>query len=264
MKIHAAQRLVEADKWSSDVKTKHHTPKGLFKDGSADEIARELKKEHGDDFAGAMSALNFYINRGGGEIPNKKNVEGAKEKLRRLYGRETASAYTCAVVVEPTEYSYPEKDGMRVLETWRTDKKKATTVKTSDPSVVIDVVPKGKSYRIFLIKDDEAVATLFLSRQAKGLYSPSSFVKVSVRGQGLMIMLYSWVLDSGMSLINDSVQSPNSHGLWKRLSRSYTLIAFCDGVIVTGQKALKVMSDPKYGVALLGKGQDVSQIKRVV
>ena len=86
MKIHAAQRLIEADNWSSDVKTKHHTPEGLFKNGTSDEIARELKREHGDDFAGAMSALSFYINRGGESIPNKKNVEGAKDALRKLYG----------------------------------------------------------------------------------------------------------------------------------------------------------------------------------
>jgi len=87
MKIHAAHRLVEADNWSSNVKTKHHTSEGLFKNGSADEIAKELKKEH-KDFSGAMSALNFYINRAGDNIPNKKNVEGAKEKLRKLYGKK--------------------------------------------------------------------------------------------------------------------------------------------------------------------------------
>jgi hypothetical protein len=34
-----------------------------------------------------MSALNFYINRGG-DIPNRENVEGAKEKLRSLYGKD--------------------------------------------------------------------------------------------------------------------------------------------------------------------------------
>lgn len=88
MKIQAAARLIEADNWSQDVKTKHHTPEGLFKDGSSDEIARELKKEHGDDFKGAMSALTFYINRGGDDIPNKKNVEGAKDKLRQLYSKD--------------------------------------------------------------------------------------------------------------------------------------------------------------------------------
>lgn len=86
MKIHAAQRLKAAEKWSQDVKEKHHTPEGLFK-GSSESIAKELKKEHGDDFASAMSALNFYINRGG-DIPNKSNVEGAKAALRKLYGRD--------------------------------------------------------------------------------------------------------------------------------------------------------------------------------
>lgn len=86
MKIQAAQRL-KAENWSADVKTKHHTPEGLFK-GSAEEIAQELKREHGSDFAGAMSALNFYLNRAGEDVPNKKNVEGAKEKLRKLYGKD--------------------------------------------------------------------------------------------------------------------------------------------------------------------------------
>jgi hypothetical protein len=88
VQIKAARRLIEADKWSSDVKTKHHTPDGLFKDGTSEEIAKELKREHGDDFAGAMSALNFYINRGGKNIPNRQNVEGAKEALRKLYGKD--------------------------------------------------------------------------------------------------------------------------------------------------------------------------------
>jgi hypothetical protein len=90
IQINAAARLIEADKWSSDVKTKHHTPEGLFKDGSSDKIAKELKKEHGDDFAGAMSALNFYLNRAGENLPEdqRKRVEGAKEKLRKLYGKD--------------------------------------------------------------------------------------------------------------------------------------------------------------------------------
>lgn len=263
MRILAAARLVEADKWSSDVKTKHHTPEGLFKDGSVDEIAKELKREHGTDFAGAMSALNFYINRGGDDIPNKKNVEGAKEKLRQLYGKEEASSGVLAVVVEPSEYAYPEKDGARALQTWRSEKK-AKMVSTSDPSVVIGVVPKGKNYRIYLISEDKAVATVFLRRLAKGVYVPSSFADLSVRGQGLVRMLYSWVLNSGMTLVNDGAQSPYSHGLWKRLSRDYPLVAFYYGKILKDQKALKVMSDPNYGIALLGKGQDVSQLKKVI
>lgn len=169
-----------------------------------------------------------------------------------------------AVVVEPTEYAYSEKDGIHALKTWRTEKKKATMVTTSDPSVVIGVIPKGRNYRIYLIKEGQAVATVFLSRKAKGVYSPSSFADRSIRGQGLVLMLYSWVLNSGMTLINDLAQSPYSQGLWKRLSRDYTLVAFHDGKVLTDQKALKVMSHPNYGIALLGKGQTVAQIKRML
>lgn len=88
--VMAASRLIAAEKWSGDVKEKHHTPPDLFKEGSADKIAKELKKEHGDDFAGAMSALNFYLNRAGKNLSeaDRKRVESAKGELRKLYGKE--------------------------------------------------------------------------------------------------------------------------------------------------------------------------------
>lgn len=88
MKIQAAARLVEADKWSQKVteNVEDHPPEGLFKKG-ADAIARGLKKLH-PDLKGAMSALNFYINRAGEDVPNKDNLEKAKDKLRDLYGEK--------------------------------------------------------------------------------------------------------------------------------------------------------------------------------
>ncbi len=101
-KLNASQRLkaynegqikVEADKetkkWSAPVTNKvtKHPKEGTFK-GSSDEIAKELKRLHGKDFQSAMSALNFYINRAGEGMSNRKNVEGAKNALRRLYGKE--------------------------------------------------------------------------------------------------------------------------------------------------------------------------------
>lgn len=88
IKIEAAQRLVEADKWIKDVETKHHTPEGLFSK-SPDSIAKELKKEHGDDYAGAMSALNFYYNRKGSNMTDedKSKRDAAQGKLRKLYGK---------------------------------------------------------------------------------------------------------------------------------------------------------------------------------
>jgi len=88
IKIEAAQRLA-ADKWSADVEEKHHTPEGLFSK-SAGEIAKEIKKEHGGNFKGAMSALNFYYNRGGKNLSeaDKAKGEAAKKALRKLYGKD--------------------------------------------------------------------------------------------------------------------------------------------------------------------------------
>lgn len=86
MKIHAATRLIQADKWSQKVtdKVEDHPPEGLFLKG-ADAIAKGLKKLH-PDLKSAMSALNFYINRAGSDVSNKENLEKAKDKLHDLYG----------------------------------------------------------------------------------------------------------------------------------------------------------------------------------
>jgi hypothetical protein len=75
--------IVKADKWSGDVKTKKHPPEGLFKDGSADEIASWLKKSHKGDKGKASSSLNFYINRAGKNLSSerRKVLESVKGKL---------------------------------------------------------------------------------------------------------------------------------------------------------------------------------------
>jgi len=87
IEINAAARLQAADDWSKEVtdnvEDKDRPPEGTFK-GSASSIARALKKIH-PDLKSAMSALNFYINRGGSDVPNKANLEGAKDELRKLY-----------------------------------------------------------------------------------------------------------------------------------------------------------------------------------
>lgn len=85
LKIEAAARLIEADKWSQKVtdKVKTHPPEGLFTE-SADAIARGLKKLH-PDLKSAMNALTFYINRAGKNLTNEANLEKAKDKLRKLY-----------------------------------------------------------------------------------------------------------------------------------------------------------------------------------
>lgn len=85
--VRAASRLVKAEKWSGDVRTKKHPPEGLFKEGSQSDIVDWLKKSH-KDLKGAMGALNFYINRAGKNLSaeRKKTLEGAKNKLRKAYG----------------------------------------------------------------------------------------------------------------------------------------------------------------------------------
>ena len=88
--ITASHRL-RADGWSKEVSDKvgdkDRPPEGTFK-GTSESIAKALKKIHGDNFQSAMSALNFYINRGGADLPNREAVEGAKDALRKLYGKE--------------------------------------------------------------------------------------------------------------------------------------------------------------------------------
>ena len=68
-----------------------------FKSRSPDRIARSLKaasedskRRKGTPFQSAMSMLNFYINRGGKNIPasRKQILEKAKISLRKHFGRE--------------------------------------------------------------------------------------------------------------------------------------------------------------------------------
>ncbi|MFT3927652.1 MAG: DUF3175 domain-containing protein [Myxococcales bacterium] len=68
----------------------------IFKRGSAKQVAASLKRsaEHSKrrksgPYQSAMSMLNFYINRGGKNLPpsRKKTLERAKDELRELFHR---------------------------------------------------------------------------------------------------------------------------------------------------------------------------------
>jgi hypothetical protein len=70
---------------------------GIFKTGSAQEIAASLKRSSthskrrkGTPFQSAMSMLNFYINRAGRNLPKgrRDTLQQAKRKLREAFGRE--------------------------------------------------------------------------------------------------------------------------------------------------------------------------------
>ncbi len=69
------------EEWSSDVESKWDPPEGLFT-RSAEEIVRALKRAPGG-MKKAMSRLNFYINRGGDDVPNKTQLEKAKRMLMK-------------------------------------------------------------------------------------------------------------------------------------------------------------------------------------
>lgn len=69
--------------WSKDVKTKKHSPKDLFADGTAAEIAEWLEDTH-DDIDGAKAAVTFYINRAGTKLSSERRR--TLEKAKRLLG----------------------------------------------------------------------------------------------------------------------------------------------------------------------------------
>ncbi len=90
----------ETRKWSHHVTENSDSldlEKGVFKKGSAKEIAASLKQsaEHSKrrkarPFQSAMSMLNFYINRAGDQLSKSRRatLEKAKKELRKDFGRE--------------------------------------------------------------------------------------------------------------------------------------------------------------------------------
>jgi hypothetical protein len=89
-----------ARKWSGRVTRNSNAldlELGIFKSRDPVKVARSLKRSaerskrrKGTPYQSAMSMLNFYINRGGKNLPQskKKLLERAKEKLREQFGRE--------------------------------------------------------------------------------------------------------------------------------------------------------------------------------
>jgi len=87
-------------RWSAEV-TKHSDAldleEGVFRKRSPHQIALSLKRSaerskrrKGTPFQSAMSMLNFQINRAGkGMSPARRRIlEGAKDELRKVFGRE--------------------------------------------------------------------------------------------------------------------------------------------------------------------------------
>src|SRR5262249_54753760 len=93
-----------AKRWSGRVTRESDAldlDRGVFTLKDPKRIARSLKRsaEHSKrrkarPFHSAMSMLNFYINRGGRNLPSrqKKILAEAKKELRHVFGRETSKA----------------------------------------------------------------------------------------------------------------------------------------------------------------------------
>jgi Protein of unknown function (DUF3175) len=86
-------------RWSAKV-TEHSDAldlrQGIFRSHDPKRIAASLKRsaEHSQrrkasPFQSAMSMLNFYVNRGGKNLPatQKRTLEKAKDELRKQFGR---------------------------------------------------------------------------------------------------------------------------------------------------------------------------------
>jgi hypothetical protein len=90
-------------KWSARVTEKSDAldlKPNIFKSNSAVQIARSLKhsaerskRKKGTPFQSAMSMLNFYVNRGGKNLSDRKKatLQKAKNELRKLFGRPVLS-----------------------------------------------------------------------------------------------------------------------------------------------------------------------------
>lgn len=87
-------------RWSAKVTNESNAldlKKDVFKSKDSDKIAASLKhsaeassRRKASPFQSAMSMLNFYENRAGKNLTKKQKapLEKAKNKLRKLFGRE--------------------------------------------------------------------------------------------------------------------------------------------------------------------------------
>jgi hypothetical protein len=94
--------MAAAKRWSQAVTANSNAldlDQGVFALKSPAAIAKSLKRSadrsrrrKSTPYQSAMSMLNFYINRAGKSLPEKRLhlLEKAKDELRKLYGKEAA------------------------------------------------------------------------------------------------------------------------------------------------------------------------------
>ena len=95
----SARGIADKRLWSGEV-NRHSDAldleSSIFKSGSPDRIAKSLKRSaerstrrKSTPYQSAMSMLNFYINRAGGNLPEARRrvLERAKNELRKAFHR---------------------------------------------------------------------------------------------------------------------------------------------------------------------------------
>jgi hypothetical protein len=78
------------EKWANKVKEKFHPPEGTFKT-SPENIAKVISQNWTAGLKTTMARLNFFLNRGGKNVPPeiRKKVEKAKEIVENHYKKES-------------------------------------------------------------------------------------------------------------------------------------------------------------------------------
>jgi len=85
------ERLIEEaeEKWANKVREKFHPPAGTFKEKSAEEIANIISQHGKASLKTTMARLNFFLNRGGKNIPPeiRAKVNRAKEIVHKRHAQ---------------------------------------------------------------------------------------------------------------------------------------------------------------------------------
>lgn len=78
------------DLWIGDVETKTHPKKGVFAEGTAEEISEWCTKSH-KTLKSAITSINFYINRAGDKLSKERinTLEKAKTMIEKHFKEKT-------------------------------------------------------------------------------------------------------------------------------------------------------------------------------
>ena len=89
--LEEAKQAEQAKHWSNKVtkNEKFHTPPGLFKEATAEKIAEVVSQNFKAEYKTASSRLNFFLNRGGKNVPEpiRAKVKKALTIIHQKYSK---------------------------------------------------------------------------------------------------------------------------------------------------------------------------------